>query len=163
MSLFYDGAIRMARTQIILGPENAVPRPPTSVCHSQNVSAGWWKATLGARKQGVDLKWQEAPGTPDRLIGEDKNMRHDAEKAVGLGQPIQLYPLFENALRYARHESIPAHLKRISELWARFSDVASGNPHAWIQERHTADEIRTPSASKCGRWSRSAPSASSTS
>jgi len=52
MSLFYDGAIRMARTQIILGPENAVPRPPTSVCHSQNVSAGWWKATLGARKQG---------------------------------------------------------------------------------------------------------------
>ena len=78
-----------------------------------------------ARKQGIDLKWQEAPGTPDRLIGEDKNMRHDAEKAVGLGQPIQLYPLFENALRYARHESIPAHLKRISELWARFSDVAS--------------------------------------
>jgi acetyl-CoA C-acetyltransferase len=100
-----------------------------------------------ARKQGVDLKWQEAPGTPDRLIGEDKNMRHDAEKAVGLGQPIQLYPLFENALRHARHESIPAHLKRISELWARFSDVASGNPHAWIQERHTAEEIRTPSAS----------------
>jgi hypothetical protein len=26
-------------------------------------------------------------------------MRHEAEKAIGIGQPIQLYPLFENALR----------------------------------------------------------------
>ncbi|MCX7063601.1 MAG: hypothetical protein NT024_03320, partial [Proteobacteria bacterium] len=43
-----------------------------------------------ARKQGFDLKWQEAPGTPDLLIGEDMNMRHEAEKAAGLGRPIQL-------------------------------------------------------------------------
>ena len=99
-----------------------------------------------ARKQGIDLAWQDAPGTPDLLIGEDKNMRHDAEKAVGLGQPIQLYPLFENALRHARGETIPDHLKRISELWSRFSDVASRNPHAWLREKHSAQEIRTPSA-----------------
>jgi acetyl-CoA C-acetyltransferase len=100
-----------------------------------------------ARKQNVELKWREAPGTPDRLIGEDKNMRHDAEKAVGLGQPIQLYPIFENALRHARGESLAAHLTRISELWSRFSEVASHNPHAWIHERVSAKEIRTPSES----------------
>ena len=100
-----------------------------------------------ARKQNVELKWQEAPGTPDRLIGEDKNMRHEAEKAVGLGQPIQLYPMFENALRHARGESLPAHLTRISELWSRFSEVASHNPHAWIHEHVSAKEIRTPSDS----------------
>ena len=99
-----------------------------------------------ARKQGFDLKWQEAPGTPDLLIGEDMNMRHEAEKAAGLGRPIQLYPMFENALRYARGETIEAHLRRISELWSRFSEVASRNPHAWIRERHSALTIRTPSA-----------------
>jgi len=99
-----------------------------------------------ALKQGFDLKWQEAPGTPDLLIGADMNMRHAAEKAAGLGRPIQLYPMFENALRYARGETIEAHLRRISELWSRFSDVASRNPHAWIRERHSALEIRTPSA-----------------
>ncbi len=99
-----------------------------------------------ARKQGFELKWQDAPGTPDLLLGEDKNMRHAAEKAVGLGQPIQLYPLFENALRHVRGESIPEHQRRISELWSRFSDVASRNPHAWLRERHSAEEIRTPSA-----------------
>src|SRR4030095_3682634 len=52
---------------------------------------------------------------------------------------------FENALRYARGESIAAHLVRISELWSRFSEVASRNPHAWLREPHSAEEIRTPS------------------
>jgi acetyl-CoA C-acetyltransferase len=99
-----------------------------------------------ARKNGVELRWREAPGAPDRMLGADKNMRHEAEKAAGLGMPIQMYPMFENALRHARGESLPAHLERISQLWSRFSDVASRNPHAWIRERSSAEEIRTPSA-----------------
>ena len=31
----------------------------------------------------------------------------------------------------------------ISELWARFSAVAAGNPNAWIREQKSAEEIRT--------------------
>src|SRR5262245_3287511 len=99
-----------------------------------------------ARKQGFRLQWQEAPGVPDRMIGEDKDMRHETEKAIGLGAPIQIYPLFENALRFARGESLPAHLERISALWSRFSEVAARNPHAWIQEFHDPLTIRTPSS-----------------
>jgi acetyl-CoA C-acetyltransferase len=38
----------------------------------------------------------------------------------------------------------------VSELWAGFSAVAAGNPHAWIQEPWTAEEIRTPSPRN--RW-----------
>jgi acetyl-CoA C-acetyltransferase len=96
-----------------------------------------------ARKKGVELAWQAAAGTPDRLIGEDKDMRHPAEKKAGLGMPIQIYPMFENALRHARGESVEAHLARISALWARFSEVAATNPHAWIRRAHSAEEIRT--------------------
>jgi acetyl-CoA C-acetyltransferase len=99
-----------------------------------------------ARRAGVELDWQALAGTPDRTIGEDKDMRHPAEKALRIGQPIQLYPIFENALRHHRGESIEAHLERISELWASFSRVAAGNPHAWIREAKTASEIRTISA-----------------
>ncbi|NJN50807.1 MAG: hypothetical protein HC809_02500 [Gammaproteobacteria bacterium] len=99
-----------------------------------------------ARKFGIDLAWQPAPGTPDRLLGEDKNMRHEAEKQAGLGRPIQLYPMFENALRYARGESVTEHLQRVSQLWARFSEVAAANPHAWIRQPVSAVDIRTPSA-----------------
>jgi acetyl-CoA C-acetyltransferase len=100
-----------------------------------------------ARRAGIELDWQALPGEPDRLIGEDKDMRHPAEKALRLGAPIQIYPLFENALRHHRGESIDAHLQRISELWAGFSRVAAQNPHAWLREAKTAEEIRTISAS----------------
>jgi acetyl-CoA C-acetyltransferase len=99
-----------------------------------------------ARRAGIQLDWQALPGTPDRMIGEDKDMRHQAEKMLRIGQPIQIYPLFENALRHHRGESINSHLQRISELWAGFSRVAAGNPHAWLREARTAEEIRTISA-----------------
>jgi acetyl-CoA C-acetyltransferase len=99
-----------------------------------------------ARRAGVELSWQPLPGTPDRMFGEDKDMRHEAEKRLRIGQPIQLYPMFENALRHHRGESLEAHMKRISELWAGFSRVAAGNPHAWIREPKTAEEIRTVSS-----------------
>ncbi|MEQ8857732.1 MAG: acetyl-CoA acetyltransferase [Pseudomonadales bacterium] len=96
-----------------------------------------------ARRAGVDLNWQALPGTPDRLIGDEVDMRHQAEKMLRIGQPIQIYPLFENALRHHRGETIEAHLERISALWAGFSQVAADNPHAWIREAKSAEEIRT--------------------
>jgi acetyl-CoA C-acetyltransferase len=99
-----------------------------------------------ARKSGAELAWQAAPGTPDRIIGEGEDMRHPAERKAGIGMPIQLYPMFENALRHARGESIEAHLQRISALWSRFSAVAAANPHAWLRRPHSAEEIRTLSA-----------------
>jgi acetyl-CoA C-acetyltransferase len=94
-------------------------------------------------KQGKPTGWSEAPGTPDEIIGEDLVMWHDAEVARGIRMPIQMYPLFDVALRAALGESVDAHLRRISELWAGFSAVASANPNAWIRERKSAEEIRT--------------------
>jgi acetyl-CoA C-acetyltransferase len=97
-----------------------------------------------ARKQGLKLAWSEAPGTPDVQIGHDAPMSHDAERKAGVRQPVQMYPVFENALRYARGETIPQHIERVSKLWAGFSAVAAKNPHAWIREAKTAEQIRTP-------------------
>ena len=96
-----------------------------------------------AAKAGQDLGWAELPGTPDRLIGTDKDMRHEAEIAVRLGRPIQIYPIMETALRHASGLSVEAHLEHISKLWAGFSDVAANNPNAWIREAKSAEEIRT--------------------
>lgn len=104
-----------------------------------------------ARRAGLnlreDLAWQPAPGTPDTMIGEDVPMVHEIERAIGLTAPIQYYPMFENALRFHLGESLEAHIRRVSELWAGFSKVAAGNPHAWLREPKTAIEIRTPSSS----------------
>ena len=99
-----------------------------------------------AARQGLDLRWSKAPGVPDRVFGEELRMRHRAEARRGLLQPIQIYPLFENAIRHARGEALEAHLRRISELWAGFSQVAAENPNAWMREPKSAEEIREPSA-----------------
>ena len=99
-----------------------------------------------AARQGVELAWRDAPGTPDIALGEEMEMRHEAEKAVRIGRPIQVYPLFEIALRHHLGLGVEDHLVRISELWSRFSNVAKANPNAWIREAKTPLEIRTPSA-----------------
>ena len=98
-----------------------------------------------ARKQGAKLAWSEAPGTPDEQIGSDVPMSHAAEQKAGVLRPVQMYPVFENALRHARGESLTAHIERVSQLWAGFSAVAARNPHAWIRDAKSAREIRTPS------------------
>jgi acetyl-CoA C-acetyltransferase len=99
-----------------------------------------------AAKAKFDLDWQALPGTPDVMMGDEVEMRHDAEKAVRLGRPIQIYPIFETALRHHMGLGVQEHLEHISNLWAGFSAVAADNPHAWIRESKTAAEIRTPSA-----------------
>ena len=110
------------------------------------VGAECGRTQAKARRAGVELNWQQAPGVPDRQFGVELKMRHRLEAARGIAQPIHMYPIFENAIRHARGESLDAHLQRVSELWARFSAVAANNPHAWIQEAKSAEEIRTPSA-----------------
>lgn len=96
-----------------------------------------------AAKASRELGWAELPGAPDRLIGVDKDMRHEAEIAIRLGRPIQIYPIMETALRHESGLGVDDHLEQISELWAGFSRVASENPDAWIRDAKSAEEIRT--------------------
>ncbi len=98
-----------------------------------------------ARRAGLKLQWRSIGGTPDLYIGSDGPMGHPAENALGIRRAVQLYAIFETARRHHLGESLDDHLRRISNLWAGFSRVAAGNPHAWIREAKSAAEIRTPS------------------
>ena len=97
-----------------------------------------------ARRAGVALDWRAAPGTPDRTFGAELSMRHRFEVQRGIRDPVQMYPMFESAIRHARGETPEMHLSRISTLWEGFSRVAAGNPHAWLREPVSAERIRTP-------------------
>jgi len=99
-----------------------------------------------ARKAGIRLEVTDTPGDYDRVIGSEEPMAGDAEMARDIRRPIQIYPIFENAIRFQLGESITDHIKRVSELWARFSQVAAKNPNAWIRDPVDADTIRTASA-----------------
>ena len=99
-----------------------------------------------ARKAGVNLTETPAPGKYDRVIGAAQQPEHhEFERARGIMRAIQIYPMYDNAIRQERGESINQHTKRVSELWSRFNDVAQRNPNAWVQHNMTAEDIRTPS------------------
>ncbi len=107
--------------------------------------AEYGKSAGKARKAGKKIPLTETPGEYDLIIGAQKPEHHDCEIAKGIRTAIQVYPMYDNAIRHHRSETIDAHLLRVSELWSRFNDVAQTNPHAWIRENVTAEEIRTPS------------------
>ena len=100
-----------------------------------------------ARAAQMTLPWMELhDGEAPTALGEDLVMNHEIELAHKIMLPIEIYPMFETALRYRDKRTVADHQKYISELWARFSDVAATNPHAWIQQRYTAQAIRTPTS-----------------
>jgi acetyl-CoA C-acetyltransferase len=97
-----------------------------------------------AKQQGFDLRWPTAgEASAPRIIGNDLPLNHPSEAARGIVMPVQIYPMFETAIRAAAERSVHEHQVRISELWARFSEVAAGNPYAWSQVRRTPEELRT--------------------
>ena len=86
------------------------------------------------------------------MIGDDLDMTHPAEAERGVYLPVQIYPMFETAIRAAAGRDPDEHLGSVSELWARFSAVAAANPSAWFRDARSAEEIRTTVAPRTA-WS----------
>lgn len=90
--------------------------------------------------------WNEdGDAAPPERIGDPRPGVTPYEAAHGLDRPINIYPLFENALRARDGRSIPDHQRRLGELFARFTEVAAGNPDAWFPVRRSAEELVTVS------------------
>ncbi len=101
-----------------------------------------WRTARGARRAGEVLDWADQAGAePDELVGADLDMNHPDEVALGIGLPIQVYPLFDVALRAAEGRSVADHRAALGRLYARFSEIAADNPHAWKRTRYSAEEI----------------------
>jgi len=131
-----------AAADILAGRRDVVIIAGTHAVHSRHV----------AHRTGASLAWPEPADAPppDRVVGVDRMGMTEAEAARSLLLPIQVYPIFETAIRLAAGASIAEHQARVSGFWARFSSVASTNPHAWDQVAHSASEIST--AGPSNRW-----------
>jgi acetyl-CoA C-acetyltransferase len=111
-----------------------------------------WRTRQSARRHGIELPWTPASDddSPARVAGTELEMSHPAELAHGIAMPVQVYPIFETALRAASGRTPAAHLTHIAELWAGFSRVAATNPHAAVPRAFSAEEIATPTDDN--RW-----------
>ncbi|MEQ8798000.1 MAG: acetyl-CoA acetyltransferase [Salinisphaeraceae bacterium] len=97
----------------------------------------------GAGLSGViDTNTGEGP----RLLGDDREPTNATEQRHWLDLPIQIYPLFEQALRGRYGHGPIEHRQMLGELYARLNAVAVRNPQAWRREPLSAADIaeRTP-------------------
>ncbi|WP_436793219.1 acetyl-CoA acetyltransferase [Actinospongicola halichondriae] len=108
-----------------------------------------WRSRTAARSDGGQPDWTVQPDDtpPARTIGSELQMNLEAETDLGIFLPVQVYPMFEQARRHHLGRTMEEHLPHLGALWSRFSEVAAQNPHAWIQEPMSAEEIVTPTPS----------------
>jgi acetyl-CoA C-acetyltransferase len=109
-----------------------------------------WRTRSSTPTDALGWTTQDDSVPPARLTAPEVELNHPAEVARHIYLPTQVYPLFEQALRHAAGRSVDDHLVHVGELWARFAAVAAANPHAWIRDGMTAEQIRTPS--ERNRW-----------
>lgn len=57
------------------------------------------------------------------------------------GTPIQIYPLYENAFRAHRGQSLKANNEESAKLYAEFSKVASKNEVAWSHGKFDDEQV----------------------
>lgn len=105
-----------------------------------------WRTRTATKAAGAKPEWTREPddAEPDELFGAPLDMAHPLEVERGVLMPVQVYPIFESALRASAGAGLEDWNLRIGRLWSDFSRVAAANPHAWIQQAFDAEELITP-------------------
>jgi acetyl-CoA C-acetyltransferase len=96
-----------------------------------------------ALREGYPLPWPTPGDVPSPTVGDSPFGSNDYEITHNAYTPIQVYPLFENALRAERGLDIDKHREFLSRHLAEFSRIAAENPLAWSQRERSASEIGT--------------------
>jgi len=83
---------------------------------------------MRALGQGKMLPWNDDPGGERIDIGVEKAGVTDVEKRHKLQFPVNIYPMFENAIRGKAGRSVKDHQLAIGRLMAPFTEVAACPP-----------------------------------
>jgi acetyl-CoA C-acetyltransferase len=101
-----------------------------------------FRTYMRARRAGVTLDWPKAADDDHPVpFGDDILMSSEAEIERRIVAPVQVYPMFETAVRAAAGRSPDEHTAHLGALWSGLSEVAAGNPYAWIRDAKSPDEI----------------------
>lgn len=97
-----------------------------------------------AQKAGLTLDWSEDTGDAPETLGEETMLASPHEIAHGIALPVNVYPLFENALAAHYGRTPLEHRRRLGELMAPFTRTAAANPFAALPVARSADELIAP-------------------
>lgn len=99
--------------------------------------------TAGARAAAAAADGQK----PDALRQAAHRKQLGYAQSYGLVAPVDVYPLYENALRHSLGQTLGEAQAESGAIWSKFSEVAAANENAWIRKAVSASEVVTPSDS----------------
>lgn len=99
------------------------------------------KTMMALRGAGSTPDWQDPDPSLKLPVAEDFVSRQAAR--YGLINPIEVYPLYDNATRAAWGQDLASAQRESAVIWAGMSRVAAENPHAWSGRATDADAILT--------------------
>ena len=96
-----------------------------------------WRTRMRARNAGAELPWTVVPETvvPDRIVGQaaaDEPPRRRSPAASSM--PVQMYPIFETALRAAARRDVRGPPGADQRTVGRVLRRRRGNPYAWAAQ-----------------------------
>jgi len=89
----------------------------------------------------TDAGWSAGPGGAPAFDPDD--LGTPRMLASGVVLPIRVYPMFHNAMQAAEGITPEVATRRSARLYARFTELAAGNPIAWNPQVRGADDIAT--------------------
>jgi len=101
------------------------------------------KTLRASMKAGGKIDWPRGGSGEPTMTGKTLPGSNDREKSYGLEMPTDIYPIFENAMRYSRGLDFEAHRKKLGALFHPFTKVAAKNPYAWFPIERSAEELTT--------------------
>ncbi len=84
---------------------------------------------------------------PNALRDSPHRARTGYAQDHGLVLPVDVYPLYENAIRHRLGQTLAEGQAETAAMWALMSEVAAGTPEAWIGEAVTPEAVITPGIS----------------
>ena len=124
---------------------------PIRLLHEAANAIGRGEITIAAVTGGEALRTAAAKaraaaadGTKSNALGDLANKAKPNYAArYGLRLPIDVYPLYENALRAEWSQSLDEAQRETAQMWAGMSKVADSNEAAWLHRPVEPNDILT--------------------
>ncbi|MXP29933.1 acetyl-CoA acetyltransferase [Porphyrobacter algicida] len=97
--------------------------------------------------QFAALQPREDGAKPNALRDATHRVRRGYAQSHGLVVPVDVYPLYENAGRAARGETLAEGQAESGKMWTGMSRIAERCEKAWLRKAATPEEIVTPTKS----------------
>ncbi len=102
-----------------------------------------WHTMRSLGRAGKPIPWPSVETPAEPRWGDGRPGSTEIEVRHGAAQPITTYPLYENAFRAARGQSLADQRRELAEFSATCAAIAARNPYAWFRDGKSAAELGT--------------------